>query len=244
MQPRWLARGLSVLGLLLAVTLPATVRAQGETATFFIAHPGAHAEATQDNPIQLAGVQPVSFEVRMRSAGAVEKAGWQTSLSIDACEFELPSASAIVLGDMFGAGIPVRQVLQVDEDVFQVKLGQVMFAGSITAADGLLATVTLTPKAQRSCPSGGAGVSTGQIRFSDPPGTQWSAPGGVKLAFQARPGHFTRVPGAVALAEAEAAAAGIGWPLLLAVATAVLVGLFALVRVLPRRSRSHDRTII
>lgn len=235
MQPRWLARGLSVLGLLLAVTLPAAVRAQGETATFFIAHPGVHSEATQDNPIQLAGVQPVSFEVRMRSAGAVEKAGWQTSLSIDACEFETPALSAIALGDMFGAGIPVRQVLPVENDVFKIKVGQVLFPGSTKSPDGLLATVTLTPKLQRACPSGATGAAAWQISFADAPGTQWSAPGGVKLPFQIRPGYFSRGPGAITLVQIAATSSGVAWPLILLAGLVVLAGVIALTRV--RRSQ-------
>ena len=111
--------------------------AEGGAAAFFVAHADTHAEATQDNPITVSGAQPVSFEVRMRDAGTAEKAGWQTSLLIDACEFETPAVSAIVLGDMFGIGIPVRQVLPVENDVFKIKLGQVMFPGSTKSAAGL-----------------------------------------------------------------------------------------------------------
>lgn len=231
----WLVRGICILGLFLGTAAASIVQAQGGTATFFIAHPNTHSEATQGDPLRLSGVQPVSLEVRMRNAGSVEKAGWQTNLLIDACEFETPAVSALVLGDMFGAGIPVRQVLPVENDVLKIKLGQVMISGATTAADGLLATVTLTPKAQRACPSGGAGAASGKITFTAAPGTQWSAPGGVKLAFQTQPGYFTRTPGAVVLAGAKATSVGIGWPLILLGAAVVLAGAAALIRPRVRR---------
>lgn len=232
-----LAYGLCVLWLLSAVAAPSIVRAQGGTATFFVAHPGTHAEATQNNPLRLSGIQPIVFEVRMRDAGAGAKAGWQTSLAIDACEFETPAVSALVLGDMFGSGIPVSQVLPVENNVLKIRLGQVMLFGSTTRADGLLATVTLTPKAQRSCPSGGAGTASNEIRFADVPETLWSAPGGVKLAFLARPGHVIRSVSAVTLAQSSASDAGIDWPLILLMAAVALAGLIVLTRILSRRSQ-------
>ena len=163
----------------------------------------------------------------MRNAGTDDKAGWQTSLLIDACEFETPAVSAIELGDMFGIGIPVRQVLPVENDVFKIKVGQVMFPGSTKSPDGLLATVTLTPKPQRACPSGATGAAAWQIPFADAPGTQWSAPGGVKLPFQTRPGYFSRGPGAITLAQIEATPDEVAWPLILLAVLVVLAGVLA-----------------
>lgn len=230
--------GAWALGLLLAVAAPLAVRADGGAATFFIAHPATHAEAAQDNPIAVSGAQPVSFEVRMRDAGTAEKAGWQTTLLIDACEFEVPSASAVVLGDMFAIGIPVRRVLPVQDDLIKLKLGQVVFPGSIKSEAGLLAEVTLRPKPQRACPSGAAGEAVGQIRFAAAPGTQWAAPGGVKLPFQAQPGHFIRTSGAAASAQSAANRTAVGWPLLAVALTALLAGAAALAwRVVRRTSR-------
>jgi hypothetical protein len=227
-----------VLGLLSALLLSRVALADGGTATFFIAHPDSHAEATTDDPVKIIDSKPTSFEVRMRDAGSAEKAGWQTTLSIDACEFEVPATSAVVMGDMFGAAIPVRQVLPVQNDVIKIRLGQVMFPGSIKSAGGLLATVTLTPKVARSCPSGAAGTDPAEISFVDAPGTQWSAPGGlIKLPFQTRPGYISREPGAVTLVQIRATAEGIGWPLILAAVLAVLAGVAALTGALVGRSR-------
>ena len=226
-----------VLGLYGAFIASTLVWADGGTALFFIAHPDTHAEATQDNPIAVSGVQPVSFEVRIQDAGTAEKAGWQTSLLIDACEFETPSESAVVLGDMFGIGIPVRQVLPVQDDVIKLKLGQVLFPGSIKSEAGLLATVTLRPKAQRACPSGATEEAVGQIRFAEAPGTQWSAPGGIKLPFRAHPGYLTRDSGAMPPTQAAATVTTPGWPLLAVVLVALLAGAAVLAWRLNRRAR-------
>jgi hypothetical protein len=230
-----------VLGLLCTVLLPMVALADAGTATFFIAHPDSHAEAAPNNPLVIVGGMPGSFEVRMRDAGTVEKAGWQTILSIDACEFEIPSVSAIVMGDMFGTSVPVRQVLPVQDDLIKVKVGQVLLPGSISSADGLLATVTLTPKAQRACPSGAAGTNPAEISFAPAPSTQWSAPGGVKLQFQTRSGYLTRGPGAVTLVQFEAAATGVSWLLILPATLAVLAGAIALTGVLVRRSHREPQ---
>ena len=126
---------------------------RGRPRGLFLAHADTHTEATAQNPIKITGGTPVSFEVRVRDGGTGDKAGWQTSLSIDACEFETPSDSAITLGNMFGGAIPVRRVMPAQDNTIEVTIGQVMLAGTIKSEAGLLATVTLTPKAQRSCPS-------------------------------------------------------------------------------------------
>ena len=218
--------------LLTDLSLPLPVRADGGVATFFIAHADTHAEATSSNPISASGATPVIFELRIRDAGSAEKAGWQAALAIDACVFETPAESAIVLGDMFGAAVPVRQVLAVQNDVVKLKMGQVMFTGSAKADTGLLASVTLTPKATRACPSGGTGMASqlSQVAFATTPLTQWVAPGGGILPFQTRTGYLARKPGAVTLVHFGATSGAISWPLIAAGALAVLAGAAGFVR--------------
>ena len=180
------------------------VAAQGQTATFFVAHRDTHTEAMVYDPLPAPGGQPVVFEVRIRDASD-EKAGWQTMLMLDACEFLTPASADIVLGDMFEGAVPVLQVLPVENDVISIRLGQVYFNDSVSARTGLLATITLQARAGRDCPSGATGSpntlspALSVVRFAGLPDTQWFTPDSQKLPFTTRPGYLNRRAAAVTL---------------------------------------------
>ncbi len=232
---------LTVLVLALLGMAGIEAAAPQDTATFFIAHPDSHTEATSDQPLPARGSESVSFEVRVVGAGSAEKAAWQTVLQVDACEFETPASADIRLGDMFGGAVPVLEIRPVQANTLSIKLGQVFFVGSINADAGLLATVKLTPRTVRACPDGGTagGRPDGltEVRFAGAPTTQWSAPGGVKLPFQAHPGYLTRGPDAITLTQAKATTTAIGWPLLAVVLVALLTGAAVLAGRLVQRTR-------
>ena len=104
----WLTTIVCLTGVILLAPLSGQGQAQGLSATFFIAHAGAHEDASV-LPIIAVGGRPVSFEVRVRDAGTTLKAGWQARLVLDACRFETPAPADVRFGDFMlpGSLIPV-----------------------------------------------------------------------------------------------------------------------------------------
>lgn len=102
----WFAQ-LALLGSLLGTFLvpsPATPNpAQELAATFFVAHVGGQEDASVV-PITVVGGRPVTFEVRVRDAGTMQKAGWQIRLLLDACRFEIPAVQGHSLRRLHDVG--------------------------------------------------------------------------------------------------------------------------------------------
>ena len=224
-----------VLCLFSILSAPSDVGADGGAATFFLARQDTGAEVTASAPLAMNGASPITFDLRVRDAGSMAKAGWQATLLIDACEFQTPAGSAIVLSDMFSNVIPLRKVTLLENDTIQIMLGQVMLGGSTTADAGKLASMTLTPKAARSCAAGGSELA--QMRFSGAPLTQWLAPGGASLPLQTRPGYVKRGPAAVTLSQFAATSGESAWPLMVAISFAVLLGAAGCIRLFAHRSQ-------
>lgn len=152
----WFAQ-LALLGSLLGTFLvpsPATPNpAQELSATFFVAHVGGQEDASVV-PITVVGGRPVTFEVRVRDAGTMQKAGWQIRLLLDACRFEIPAVQDILFGDYMtsGALIPVGPTSAQSGNIISLDLGQIALGDFTTASDGRLATITVTAKTRVACP--------------------------------------------------------------------------------------------
>ncbi len=167
----------------------AQAHAPNGTATLFVAHRETHEDASLV-PIPAAGGQPVPFEVRVREAGDGAKAGWQIRIALDACRFETPLASNITLGDYLSSGtvISVGPAVELKGNQVLINAGQFNLEGSTTAAEGLLATITVTPKRSFQCPEPtGTPQPEAQAVFDL---AILSAPGGVKYSVTTLNGRF------------------------------------------------------
>ena len=189
----WIATIVCLAGVILLAPLAGPGQAQGPSATFFIAHAGTHEDASV-LPIIAVGGRPVSFEVRVRDAGTTPKAGWQARLVLDACRFETPAPADVRFGDfmMPGSLIPVGPKIEQKGNAILIDQGQFTLSDATQAPGGLLATITVTPKARVDCPDPG-GAPPAEVT-ADFDLAILAAPGGVKYDVTALAGRFS-VPG-------------------------------------------------
>jgi hypothetical protein len=176
-------------GVILLAPFAGPGQAQGPAVTFFIAHVGTHEDAS-DRPIIAIGGRPVSFEVRVRDAGTTPKAGWQARLELDDCRFETPAAADVRFGDfmMPGSLIPVGPKIELKGNSVLIDQGQIALTGATQAPSGLLATITVTPKARVDCPDPGSAPLAEVTAGFDL--AILAAPGGVKYEVTALAGRF------------------------------------------------------
>ncbi len=173
--------------------------APADTATFFIAHPGTHAEATSGNPIPAPSGTDVTFEVRMRDAGSGDKAAWQVDLQLDACKFESSPVSMDLSSGVWPAGsIPAfspNPKITLSGNVLHIQAGQLLIQPPYVAVpEGLLATMTVRTKGFLSCPAGGTPSTDTTIVFRPAPGSFLSAPGGTKYTMTLNTGYLAYAP--------------------------------------------------
>lgn len=185
-----IALSIFLVGVLLAPAAAAWGQADSPSATFFIAHAGTHQDASI-LPIIAVGGRSVSFEVRVRDAGADLKAGWQARLVLDACRFETPAAADVRFGDFLAPAslTPIGPKIELKGNSLFIDQGQFALSGATQASSGLLATITVTPKRHADCPDPG-GTPPAQVT-ADFDLTILAAPGGVKFDVTAVAGRFS-----------------------------------------------------